>query len=111
MNIKQGEDKSFKFQILNKNGNPNIDVVNDVVFTAEKTLPCGRNIKIVKSLGNGIRFDAESYYYVMSFKPEDTINAPAGNYPFDIKVRRSDLQYFVLIEGAFNIIKSYTGVI
>ena len=111
MNIKQGEDKSFKFQILNQNGDPNEDVVSDIVFTAEYELPCGQTTKIVKKLNDGIIFDAETFYYLMNFEPEDTINAPVGNYPFDIKVRRSNLQYFVLAKGDLKIIKSYTGVI
>ena len=111
MNIKQGENKSFKFQILNKNGDVNTEPVSDIVFTAENDLPCGNTTKIVKRLGNGIVFDTETHYYLMSFNPNDTINAPAGNYAFDIKVRRSDMQYFVLAKGALTIIKSYTGVI
>lgn len=111
MNIKQGENKSFKFQILNQNGDPNEDVVSDIVFTAEKTMPCGKSVKIVKRLNDGIVFDPETFYYLMSFEPDDTINIDAGNYPFDIKVKRSNLQYFVLVEGNLKIVKSYTGVI
>lgn len=111
MNIKQGEDKSFKFQILNKNGDPNEVIVSDIVFTAEYTLPCGQTTKIVKKLGQGIIFDPETFYYLMSFEPDDTINAPVGSYPFDIKIKRSNLQYFVLAKGTLKIAKSYTGKI
>lgn len=111
MNIKQGEDKSFKFQILNQNGDPNEDVVSDIVFTAEYELPCGQKTQIVKRMGDGIVFDPETFYYLMAFDASDTINAPIGNYPFDIKVKRANLQYFVLAKGEFKIIKSYTGVI
>ena len=111
MNIKQGENKSFKFQILNKNGDVNEDVVSDIVFTAEYTLPCGQVTKITKRLGQGIIFDPDTAYYLMSFEPDDTINAPVGNYPFDIKVRRENLQYFVLAKGMLKVVKSYTGKI
>ena len=111
MKIKQGENKSFKFQIVNSEGTPSQEVVADMVFTAEKTMPCGENVKIVKRLGNGIQFNPETYYYTMSFTPQDTINVNSGAYPFDIKVKRGNLQYFVLLEGQLKIIKSYTGVI
>lgn len=111
MNIKQGEDKSFKFQILTPEGEPVEQVVNDIVFTAKKTLPCGASIDIVKKLGDGITFDEETSYYLMKFEPSDTISVTPGAYPFDIKVRRINLQYFVLIEGTLKVIKSYTGVI
>ena len=111
MNIKQGENKSFKFQIINKNGDLNEVVVSDMVFTAEQILPCGQTTKIEKKLGNGIIFDAETFYYLLNFEPDDTINAEPGNYPFDIKIRRSNLQYFVLAKGTLKIAKSYTGKI
>lgn len=111
MNIKQGENKSFKFQILNQNGDPNEDVVSDIVFTAKQTLPCGQTTIITKGFSNGITFDPETFYYLMAFEPADTINLKPGNYPFDIKVRRENLQYFVLDEGTLKINKSYTGVI
>ena len=111
MNIKQGENKSFKFQILNNAGTVNEAVVSDMVFTAEYTLPCGQEFKITKKLGNGIVFDPDTSYYLLSFVPEDTINANPGNWAFDIKVKRSNLQYFVLAQGTLKITKSYTGVI
>ena len=111
MNIKQGENKSFKFQILNNAGTVNETVVSDMVFTAENTLPCGQEVKITKKLGDGIIFDETTHYYLLSFVPEDTINAEPGNYAFDIKVKRSNLQYFVLAKGTLKITKSYTGVI
>lgn len=112
MRIKQGENKSYKFYVYEKGGTtPILLRPQNIVFTAELTASCGEVAKIVKELDNGITFDETDGKYIMSFAPEDTINLPLGNYGFDIKIKRSDKQYFVVYQGYLKIVKSYTGVI
>lgn len=111
MKIKQGADKSFKFYVYRKGStSPVLDAPQALVFTAVKEKCCG-NVILKKSLGEGITFDAETGKYTLNFVPSDTINLPVGNYPFDIKIKRANTQYFIVAEGNLAIQKSYTGVI
>lgn len=111
MNIKQGANKNFKFYVYVKGSNtPNLNVPRDIVFTATHRYECDRQV-MVKSLGKGIEFDSETGKYVLSFVPQDTIGLEPGNYAFDIKIARADLQYFVVKQGFLKIQKSYTGII
>lgn len=111
MNIKQGATKNFTFSIYRQDGTgPILNTPSDIVFTAVKDNRCCSKI-ITKKLGAGIAFDAETGLYTLEFAPEDTINLPAGNYPFDIKIKRDNAQYFIASRGNLVIEKSYTGII
>ena len=112
MIVKQGANKNFKFYVTERGGTTPILLAPEaIVFTAERRGACGQEIAITKSLDNGITFDPETGKYVLAFVPEDTINLPPGNYGFDIKIKRSGGQYFVVNQGYLKIEKSYTGVI
>ena len=112
MIVKQGANKNFKFYVYQRGGTtPITNKPEGLVFTAEKRGTCGCEIVLTKTLDNGISFDEETGKYVLSFVPEDTINLPPGNYGFDIKIKRSGGQYFVVNQGYLKIEKSYTGVI
>ena len=111
MKIKQGADKSFKFYVYRKGSTtPVLEEPQALVFTAVKEKCCGTVI-LKKSLDDGITFDSETGKYTLTFSPADTINLPVGNYPFDIKIKRANTQYFIVAEGNLAIQKSYTGVI
>ena len=112
MNIKQGANKNFKFFVVLRGETTPIKAAPEaIVFAAERRNPCGQETVLTKSLGNGIAFDSNTGKYTLSFVPEDTINLPPGNYGFDIKIKRSGGQYFVINQGYLKIEKSYTGVI
>lgn len=112
MRIKQGETKSFVFYSYEAGSTtPILDEPADIVFTAVKEDDCCNSHRISKKLGAGISFDTETGQYTLSFEPSDTINLPAGNYPFDIKIKRGNAQYFIVKQGAMNIDRAYTGVI
>lgn len=111
MKIKQGANKNFKFYVYAKGSSDPILVrPTNIVMTAKKENCCGA-IVLTKSLDNGITFDEATGKYTLAFVPEDTINLQIGNYPFDIKIKRGDAQYFVVAQGWLKIEKSYTGVI
>lgn len=111
MKIKQGANKNFKFYVYNRGSTtPILDAPTDIVFTATQCEYCLRRI-LQKSLGNGIEFDSTTGKYSLIFEPQDTINLEPGNYPFDIKIKRGDAQYFVVNQGYLKVQKSYTGVI
>lgn len=111
MNIKQGANKNFKFYVYVKGANtPNLIPPREIVFTATHRYNCDRQL-IVKSLGKGITFEPETGKYVLTFEPNDTLGLEPGNYAFDIKIARADLQYFVVKQGFLKIQKSYTGLI
>ena len=111
MNIKQGATKNFKFFVYERGGTtPILNKPDGIVFTAEQVNQCQTAV-IRKELDAGITFDEETGKYTLCFVPEDTINLPPGNYGFDIKIKRSGSQYFVINQGYLKIIKSYTGVI
>lgn len=112
MRIKQGENRNYIFYTYPYGSqSPILDVPNDVVFTAKYRAKCGESFGVVKTLGSGITFDAETGKYSMKFVPEDTINLPPGNYDFDIKIKRANSQYFIVRQGYMTIDKAYTGVI
>ena len=111
MNIKQGADKTFSFFVYNWNGEIVKEKPANVVFTAVRRIECANCQKIEKKLGNGIEFDQASGKYRIIFYPEDTIGLETGVYPFDIKIKRANRQYFIVKSGALKIVKSYTGVI
>lgn len=113
MQIKQGANKNFKFFVYVKGSQtPNLQPPRNVVFTAQKTANCGcGEIVLQKSLNNGITFNSETGKYTLAFLPEDTIGIEPGNYAFDIKIARADLQYFVVNQGYLKITKAYTGLI
>lgn len=113
MNVKQGANKNFKFYVYVKGSQtPNLQVPMNIVFTAMKSNKCGcGEVIFQKSLNDGITFDETTGKYVLSFVPEDTINLEPGNYAFDIKIARANLQYFVVNQGYLNIKKAYTGLI
>lgn len=111
MRIKQGANKNFKFYVYERGGKtPVLARPQEIVFTAIRSTECQENV-LQKSLDNGITFDDTTGKYVLAFIPNDTINLPPGNYPFDIKIKRADTQYFVVAQGWLKIEKSYTGVI
>ena len=112
MRIKQGEDKRYIFYTYTYGTpTPILDAPTDVVFTAKYRAKCGESFGVVKSLGKGITFDSETGRYLMKFEPQDTVNLPVGNYDFDIKIKRSNAQFFIVKQGYMTIEKSYTGVI
>ena len=113
MQIKQGANKNFKFYVYTKGSQtPNLQTPRNIVFTALKNNGCGcGEIILQKSLNNGITFDPETGKYTLAFLPEDTIGIEPGNYAFDIKIARANLQYFVANQGYLKIKKSYTGLI
>lgn len=113
MQIKQGANKNFKFYVYVKGANqPNLQEPLDIVFTAVKGNSCGCGQAVIrKSLGQGISFDEETGKYLLAFVPEDTISLEPGNYSFDIKIARANLQYFVVNQGYLQIKKAYTGLI
>ena len=111
MKIKQGANKNFKFYVYQKGStNPVLSRPANIVMTAKKENCCGA-VVLTKSLDNGISFDGTTGKYTLAFVPEDTINLQIGNYPFDIKIKRENAQYFVVAQGWLKIEKSYTGVI
>ena len=111
MKLKQGANKNFKFFVYGRGSTtPALDRPQDIVFTAIKSTECPENV-LQKKLDDGIIFDETTGKYLLSFVPYDTINLPPGNYPFDIKIKRADMQYFVVAQGWLKIEKSYTGVI
>lgn len=111
MLIKQGANKNFKFYVVRRGETtPILAPPEAIVFTAVKKDCCGSSV-LRKSLGDGIAFDQTTGKYTLSFVPADTINLPVGNYGFDIKIKRSGGQYFVVNQGFLKIEKSYTGVI
>lgn len=110
MIIKQGADKTYIFYIHDAGGNTIKTPPTDIQFTAA----CPNNpyqSVVVKSWQKGITLDTETGKYTLVMNSEDTINLPPAKYPFDIKIKRSNRQYFVVLSGVMDIRQSYTGEI
>lgn len=108
MIIKQGSDKTYIFYIYDAGGNLVKTAPADIQFTAA----CPNNAKqpvLVKALNKGITFDAETGKYTMSMESTDTLTLPPAKYPFDIKVKRGNRQFFVVMSGVMEVRISYTG--
>lgn len=110
MIIKQGADKNYIFYIYDAGGNLIKTAPTDIQFTAA----CPNNPNqpvLIKSWQNGITLDTETGKYSMAIDSEDTINLPPNKYPFDIKIKRGNRQFFVVMTGEMDIRQSYTGEI
>lgn len=110
MIIKQGADKLYAFYIKDAGGNILKERPSDIVFT----VACPNNPDaqvLVKSLDNGIELDTETGKYTMTINAQDTIGLPVATFPFDIKVKRANRQFFVVAQGKVDIRQSYTGII
>ena len=108
MIIKQGADKTYIFYIYDAGGNLLKEPPTDIQFTA--TCPNNpRQPVLVKKWQDGITFDAETGKYTMTIASQETLNLPPNKYPFDIKIKRINRQFFVVMSGVMDIRLSYTG--
>jgi len=108
MIIKQGADKTYIFYIYNTDG----DVVKSAPADIQFTAVCPNNPRqpvLIKSWQKGITLDTETGKYTMIINSEDTINLPPNEYPFDMKVKRGNKQFFVVMSGTMDIRLSFTG--
>ena len=108
MIIKQGADKTYIFYIYDAGGNLIKAAPSDIQFTAV----CPNNPRqevLVKKWQKGITLDEETGKYTMTVNSEDTLNLPPNKYPFDIKIKRYNRQFFVVMSGVMEIRLSYTG--
>lgn len=107
MIIKQGSDKNYAFFIVDAGNNIVKTEPTDIQFTAA----CPNNPNqpvLIKSWQKGITLDTETGKYSLVINSEDTINLPPATYPFDIKIKRGNRQYFVVLSGDMNIRQAYT---
>lgn len=110
MIIKQGSDKTYIFYIYDAGGNLIKTAPADIQFTA--ACPNNPNQSVlVKKWQKGITLDTETGKYTMTVDSQDTINLPPAKYPFDIKIKRANRQFFVVLSGVMDIRQSYTGEI
>lgn len=110
MIIKQGADKVYIFYIYDMGGNLIKTPPTDIQFTAA----CPNNpyqSVLVKSWQKGITLDEETGKYTMTIDSTDTLNLVPAKYPFDIKIKRGNRQYFVVLSGTMDIRQAYTGEI
>lgn len=108
MIIKQGADKTYIFYIYDAGGNVIKTAPTDIQFTAA----CPNNpyrAVLVKKWQKGITLDEETGKYTMTVDSTDTLNLPPNKYPFDIKIKRADRQYFIVMSGDMEIRQAYTG--
>lgn len=108
MIIKQGADKTYIFYIYNSDGEIVKTAPTDIQFTAV----CPDNPRqpvLIKSWQKGITLDEQTGKYTMIINSEDTLGLPPNIYPFDIKVKRINKQFFVVMSGVMDIRISYTG--
>lgn len=96
MRIRRGDDKLIKFRRVDSDGEILTSAAKEVYFTV-KDRPDGKLI-FQKSLGKGITFDPETYYYTVDIDPADTENIPFGRYGFDIEVvTENDLVHTICV--------------
>lgn len=108
MIIKQGADKTYIFYIYDAGGNIVKTAPTDLQFTA--VCPNNPTQKVlVKRWLDGITLDAETGKYTMVVDSTDTLNLPPNQYPFDIKIKRADRQFFIVMSGVMEIRQAYTG--
>lgn len=105
MKIKQGEYKQFTFQRVNRaDGEVIQEPAEDVRFVARQ-LPY-TDIAIEKKLGNGISFDAETYYYTITLQEADTKGLKPAEYGFDIWVTKNHADLCIM-SGTLEVVNSY----
>lgn len=112
MIVKQGETRRYRFFTYERGTSNKIRLRPAAIVFTVASQEGGRSKNVItKSFDDGITFDEETGKYVLTLKPSDTINLCPGNYAFDVKISRSNDEYFIVGQGYLTIEKSYTGII
>ena len=84
MKITRGDTYKFKFQRRDTNNQPIMTISQKMWFTVKQNYYTD-NIKIQKTLDNGIEFTEDGYYHI-TIEHDDTKDLSYGDYVCDIQV-------------------------
>ena len=107
MEIIRGDNKTFKFQRKDQNGNVILTQPDEVYFTVKKC--CSMEAALIqKTLKAGtITFDKATGWYSFEIVPEDTDNLTYGEYGFDIEIIVGNKKKTIIV-GKFIVKEEFT---
>lgn len=89
MEFTRGDTYKFKFQRLDSENQPIMTKAEKMWFTVKSDYYT-KNIKIQKTLDNGIEFTEDGFYHI-TIQHEDTKDLTYGTYVCDIQVENSNV--------------------
>lgn len=110
INLVQGDDsKVYKFQRKSVVNNEVIKTSPQKIWITFKYAPENKNFLFQKTLGNGITYNENDFYYRFQIKKEDTEKLYVGRYGFDIAIlNEAGEKKTLLNNGILNILDHYT---
>lgn len=98
MEIIRGDNKTFKFQRKDQNGNVILTKPDEVYFTVKKC--CAMEAALIQKTlkSETISFDAVSGWYSFELLPKDTDNLTYGEYGFDIEIIVGNKKKTILVD-------------
>lgn len=105
ISLTRGDTEILKFQRKNDDGIIQ-EVASEVYFTVKES-SVKTDYIFQKTLGDGIEFSTEDYFYRITINPEDTNDLYYGKYKYDIEVKEDDYTKTISI-GDFIITEEIT---